>query len=46
MILIDLNIILDVVQNRQPYYPYSAKIIDVPSNMSASKRIAIAVAIS
>ncbi|WP_017293309.1 type II toxin-antitoxin system VapC family toxin [Geminocystis herdmanii] len=28
MILIDLNIILDVVQHRQPYYPYSAKIID------------------
>jgi len=28
VILIDLNIILDVVQNRQPHYHYSAKIID------------------
>lgn len=28
MILIDLNIILDVVQNRQPHYHYSAQIIN------------------
>lgn len=29
MILVDLNVILDVVQTREPYFQYSGKVIDL-----------------